>query len=82
MLTDVSTSAAATFEVRFQSLFHEGRSLAFPCDREGHLDLDHASDRARNAYLFARAMVGREYACPQVVYRQALAGAGSSYRSA
>ena len=57
---------AAGFELRFQSLFHEGRALVFPCDREGRVDLDSVSDRARNNYLFARAMVGREYAMPFV----------------
>jgi hypothetical protein len=57
---------AAEFELRFQSLFHEGRALVFPCDREGRVDLDSVSDRARNNYLFARAMVGREYAVPFV----------------
>jgi len=56
--------AMTGFELRFRSLFHEGRALAFPCDREGHVDLDSVSDRARDNYLFARAMVGREYAVP------------------
>jgi hypothetical protein len=55
--------AAARFELRFRPL-HEGRALAFPCDRDGQVDLDSLSDRARNNYLFARAMVGREYAVP------------------
>lgn len=57
---------AACFEIRFQSLFNEGCALVFPCDRRGRVDLDAVSERARNNYLFARAMVGREYAMPQV----------------
>jgi hypothetical protein len=57
---------AACFEIRFQSLFNEGRALAFPCDDVGHVDLDTISERTRNNYLFARAMVGREFAMPQV----------------
>jgi hypothetical protein len=57
---------AACFEIRFQSLFNEGRALAFPCDGAGHVDLDTISERTRNNYLFARAMVGREFAMPQV----------------
>lgn len=56
----------AGFEVWFQSLFNEGRALTFPCDREGHVDLDRLSPRAKGNYLFARAMVGREYALPAV----------------
>ncbi len=56
----------AGFELRFPSLFHPGRGLCFPCDREGHVDLDALSPRAMGNYLFARAMVGREYAHPAV----------------
>jgi hypothetical protein len=54
------------FEVQFRSLFRRGFELIFPCDREGHVDLDALSDRAKTNYLFARAMVGREYSNPAV----------------
>lgn len=54
------------FELRFQSLFNEGRGLAFPCDAQGHVDMDALSERARGNYLYARAVVGREYATPAV----------------
>lgn len=57
---------ASAYEVRFMSLFAQGRGLAFPCDALGHVDLDALSERARNNYLFARAMVGRENAAPRV----------------
>ena len=56
----------ASYEIRFQSLFHEGRALCFPCDAEGHVPLDALSERARDNYLYARAVVGREYAYPCV----------------
>ena len=56
-----------SYEVRFQSLFNEGRALSFPCDREGRVDMDRLSNKARGNYLFARAMVGREYAAPAVL---------------
>jgi hypothetical protein len=52
--------------LRFDSLFHPGRGVAVPCDATGHVDLDALSERLRTAYLGARAMVGREYACPTV----------------
>ena len=58
---------AAGYEVRFQSLFNEGRALSFPCDRDGRVDMDRLSTKARGNYLFARAMVGREYAAPAVL---------------
>lgn len=52
------------FELRFQSLFDSGRGYSFPCDPMGRVDLDGLSERARNNYLYARAMVGRELAVP------------------
>lgn len=55
------------YELRFQSLFHEGRALTFPCDAGGHVPLDTLSDRARENYFYARAVVGREYAVPAVL---------------
>lgn len=57
----------AGYEIRFQSLFQEGRALTFPCDAEGHVQMDALSDRARDNYLYARAVVGREFATPAVM---------------
>jgi hypothetical protein len=57
---------AKHFELRFRSLFVEGRGWAFPCDAQGRVDLDAMSERARMNYLFARGLVGREVAAPQV----------------
>lgn len=54
------------FELLFRSLFETGRGFAFPCDQRGAVDLDHLTERARNNYLYARAMVGRELAVPAV----------------
>ena len=53
-------------EIRFQSLFNEGRALCFPCDEQGQVAMDKLSDRARDNYLYARAVVGREFAYPSV----------------
>jgi hypothetical protein len=60
------TQAIAAFAVRFESLFVPGRAFVFPCDRHGRVDLDRLPDRARNNYLFARAMVGKDFAAPCV----------------
>lgn len=59
--------APGPFELRFESLFHPGRGLSFPCDSNGRVELDTLTDRARHNYLYARAVVGREYASPAVV---------------
>ena len=53
--------------IRFQSVFNTGKSLVFPCDAEGHVPLDELSERARENYLYARAVVGREFAFPAVM---------------
>ena len=68
-MIQTSMPSDASYEIRFQSLFKEGRALSFPCDREGQVDLDNAHPRLRDNYLFARAMMGREYAYPVVQRR-------------
>ena len=30
-----AAESIARYELRFQSLFHSGRALSFPCDRQG-----------------------------------------------
>jgi len=55
------------FQLCFRSLFGHGRAYAFPCDPHGRVDMDGLTDRMRNNYLFARAMVGRELQMPAVV---------------
>jgi hypothetical protein len=68
MMTSLPALAAAgRFELRFESLFNPGRALAFPCDERGRVEIDALSERARHNYLYARAVVGREYATPAVV---------------
>lgn len=54
------------YELRFDSLFVEGRGLAFPCNAAGLVDLDGLSERARRNYFYARAVIGREYGMPAV----------------
>ncbi len=64
---DTAVTSAVPFELRFESLFQPGRALAFPCDARGRVEMDTLTDRARRNYLYARAVVGREYATPAVV---------------
>jgi hypothetical protein len=63
----IMMTSGTRYEIRFQSLFNEGRALTFPCDAEGHVEMDALSDRARNNYLYARAVVGREFAAPAIL---------------
>ncbi len=62
----ISLDLPPSYELRFQSLFSEGRALAFPCDDGGTVPLDSLSERARINYFYARAVVGREYAVPVI----------------
>jgi hypothetical protein len=64
--SDMNESRSHAHQLCFRSLFNSGRGFAFPCDPTGHVDLDSMSERARNNYFFARAMVGRELAVPAV----------------
>jgi hypothetical protein len=61
-----SSEHGARFEILFQSLFQQGRGLVFPCDAAGSVDMDALSERGRCNYLFARTMIGREFATPRV----------------
>jgi hypothetical protein len=59
-------STLISFQLSFRSLFNSGRGFAFPCNERGDVDMCHMTDRARNNYLFARAMVGRDLSPPAV----------------
>jgi len=59
---------SASHEITYQSLFR-GPSLCFPCDERGEVSLDALSERARDNYLYARAVVGLEFAYPSISRR-------------
>jgi hypothetical protein len=58
------------FELRFESLARPGHALTFPCNERGLVELDALSEPAMRNYLYARIVVGREYARPAVVRGQ------------
>ena len=64
---NANTRIGAAFELRFRSLFDEGRGYSFPCDGAGNVDIDALSERARNNYFFAHTVIGREFATPAVL---------------
>lgn len=66
-----SSNERTDYQLSFRSLFDEGRGYAFPCDAAGHVNIDELSDKARNNYLYARTVIGREFFMPAV--RPALA---------
>ena len=54
-------------ELRFAGLFNRGRGSAFPCDAQGHVDIDELTERGRENYFYARTVVGAEFAAPIVL---------------
>ena len=65
--TTTASAGKANVELRFVARRTDRRSLAFPCDAAGRVDLDALCERERNKYLFARALMGRDYAFPVVM---------------
>jgi hypothetical protein len=54
------------FELYFPSLSLARPALSFPCSASGAVPLDSLSERARNNYRHARALMGCDYATPTV----------------
>jgi hypothetical protein len=65
--TSQASSRASSYQLRFRSLFHEGRGYAFPCDAGGQVNIDSLTEQARNNYFYARTVIGREFATPAVL---------------
>jgi hypothetical protein len=57
-------SGNRSYELRFVNLFDAGRAYAFPCDAKGCVDIDALGDVVRTNYLYARTVIGREFAAP------------------
>jgi hypothetical protein len=57
---------ATSFELRFDPLITTGQALVFPCDAQGQVDFSILSDREKCDYLFARALIGRDFGRPAV----------------
>jgi hypothetical protein len=60
-----ANASRQSFQLWFLSL-HRGHALCFPCDAGGTVALDELSEHGRCNYLYARAVVGREFAWPVV----------------
>jgi hypothetical protein len=67
----------ASIELRFVHRRNERKSLALPCSAAGRVDLHALDERKRNEYLFARALMGRDYAFPVMGKVTAALGTGT-----
>ena len=62
----IQARQAEGYVLRFESLFDGGRALAFECDAGGQVNLDRLTERAKINYLYARTVIGRDFAMPRV----------------
>ena len=61
-----SHDGSPAHQLCFASLLHQGASVFVPCDSHGEVDLNSLSDRLKNAYLGARALMGWAFDRPTV----------------
>lgn len=54
------------YVLHFESLDGGPGACDFPCDALGQVDMDQLGDSALTRYLYARAVIGREYRFPSV----------------
>jgi hypothetical protein len=54
------------YELRFESLVDPQRACAFPCDAHGRVDMDLLGEQSLLLYLYARAVIGKEFRRPLV----------------
>jgi hypothetical protein len=54
------------YELRFESLVDPQRACVFPCDARGQVDMDGLGEQALRRYLYARAVVRKEFRWPLV----------------
>lgn len=62
----IASPLSTGYELLFRPLTSARRAYVFPCDAAGHVDMDSLSERARDNYLYARAVMGMEVAWPDV----------------
>jgi hypothetical protein len=58
--SEMADTHSGRYELCFHPLFSATHGFRFPCDQCGQVNLNSLSDRMRNNYFYARAMVGRE----------------------
>lgn len=62
-----TTAAAGRHQLCFRPLAAAASPLRFRCDAAGQVDLDALDRRERLEYLYARALVGRDFVAPCVI---------------
>jgi hypothetical protein len=68
MQASTHPNQTAGFKLSFRPLAPGQRACAVPCDDQGRVDLDALGEQVRNDYLFARALVGRDFDRPCVTF--------------
>jgi hypothetical protein len=62
----VNQSFPDGFELYFESLREPRQVKSFPCDESGHVDMDRLEKTVLCEYLYARAVIGKEFHSPAV----------------
>lgn len=62
-------SARIDYRLHFSPLVAARAACDFPCDAMGHVDMDALGERVLTRYLYARAVIGCEFALPVVQTR-------------
>ncbi|MEY4751642.1 MAG: hypothetical protein RIQ60_3856 [Pseudomonadota bacterium] len=66
-MTPNEVAASSNYLIRFDALSQYGTARCFPCSHCGQVDLDGLSSQDKREYLYARAMIGLEFAYPVLV---------------
>lgn len=66
-MSSPNSSPHAGYELCFRPLSHTSQGYSFPCDANGQVNLDAMSEPTRNAYFFARVVIGHQLAAPEVI---------------
>lgn len=61
------TVVRASHWLSFRSPSGKAPALAFPCDAQGRVDIAALDRRSLVDYLYARALVGRQFLAPSVL---------------
>jgi hypothetical protein len=69
MRSAASVDPRSRFQLSFRPRSAAGSCLTFPCDERGCVDMDRLGEKGLVSYLYARAVVGAEFAAPIVELR-------------
>ena len=55
------------FYLIFSSVYDPGHRFAFPCNKEGEVNLNEITESMKLSYYYCKTLVGREFTHPEIV---------------